>query len=166
MALRARFIPVEFKKSEAETPVVKPAVEFGVGDTIRIDYKIIEKEEKEGKTKRSSEEEIKERVQPFEGLVIAFSGRGVGKTFTVRKIGHAQVGIERIFPLSSPWIQNIEVLSKGLVRRSKLYYLRGQKTLNVKKQKPSRPAGRKSGSKASAKKGLQNPGQKLVKGKE
>lgn len=87
-------------------------IEFGVGDTIRVVTKI-----KEGD---------KARQQAFEGLVIGIKGRGNSKTFTVRRIGVQQIGIERIFPLASPSIEKIEIVRKGLrgVRRAKLYYTR------------------------------------------
>lgn len=83
---------------------------FRPGDTIKVFYKF-----KEGE---------KTRVQPFEGIVIAKKGAGVSRTFTVRKIASAGVGVERIFPLHSPKIEKIEVVKKGKARRAKLYYLR------------------------------------------
>lgn len=83
--------------------------EFRVGDTIRVNYKIIE-----GK---------RERIQAFEGIVIAIKGSGVSKNFTVRKKSSG-VGVERTFPYSSPKIDSIEVIRKGKVRRAKLNYLR------------------------------------------
>ena len=83
--------------------------QFKSGDTVKVHVKI-----KEGD---------KERVQIFEGLVIAFTNGGLRKRFTVRKISHG-VGVERIFPLSSPSIAKIEVLDVGMVRRAKLYYIR------------------------------------------
>ena len=83
--------------------------EFRVGDTVRVDVKIIE-----GK---------RERIQAFEGIVMARKGSGVSETFTVRKISYG-VGVERIFPVHSPKIANIEVVRKGKVRRAKLTYLR------------------------------------------
>ena len=86
--------------------------EFRVGDTVRVNYKIVE-----GK---------RERIQAFEGFVIAIKGSGVGKTFTVRKKS-GSVGVERIFPFNSPKIDSIVVVRKGRVRRAKLNYLRNLK---------------------------------------
>jgi large subunit ribosomal protein L19 len=82
---------------------------FKAGDRIRVHVRVIEGN--------------KERIQPFEGDVIAVRGGGMSKTFTVRKISNG-VGVERIFPINSPKIQKIEVLREGKVRRAKLYYLR------------------------------------------
>jgi len=87
--------------------------EFSPGDTVKVNYKIIEGD--------------KTRIQPFEGIVIAKSGKETSKTFTVRKIGADGVGVERIFPLFSPNITQLDVVKKGRVRRAKLYYLRGKK---------------------------------------
>ena len=87
--------------------------EFRVGDTVIVGCKIIE--EKAGKSK--------ERIQNFEGEVIARKGQGVTETFTVRKISSG-IGVERIFPVHSPNIASIEVVKKGKVRRAKLYFLR------------------------------------------
>jgi large subunit ribosomal protein L19 len=84
---------------------------FKVGDTVKVHFKIIE-----GKT---------ERVQVYEGLVIAMKNAQVGKTFTVRKNSYG-VGVERIFPLHSPRIVKVEVMRPGKVRRAKLYYIRGK----------------------------------------
>ncbi|MBL0191846.1 MAG: 50S ribosomal protein L19 [Saprospiraceae bacterium] len=83
---------------------------FKAGDTISINYKIVEGN--------------KERIQVFKGDVIQIKGSGSTKTFTVRKISNG-VGVERIFPLVSPNIVSIEVLKVGRVRRARLYYLRG-----------------------------------------
>ncbi len=83
--------------------------DFRPGDTVRVHFKV-----KEGG---------KERIQVFEGIVIARSGGGVRETFTVRKVSYG-VGVERIFPLHSPLIEQIEVVRRGKVRRAKLYYLR------------------------------------------
>jgi large subunit ribosomal protein L19 len=83
--------------------------EFTVGDTIELRYKIIEGN--------------RERTQPFKGVVIRRHGAGARETFTVRKISFG-VGVERTFPVHSPRIEKIEVLTRGAVRRAKLYYLR------------------------------------------
>jgi len=82
---------------------------FKAGDTITVHYKI-----KEGN---------KERIQNFQGVVLQRSGKGVNETFTVRKIS-GNVGVERIFPLSSPFIDKIDINKKGVVRRARIYYLR------------------------------------------
>ena len=84
--------------------------EFRVGDTVRVDVKIIE-----GK---------RERIQAFEGTVIARKGAGISETFTVRKISSG-VGVERTFPVHSPKLAGITVVRKGKVRRAKLTFLRG-----------------------------------------
>ena len=86
--------------------------EFGAGDTIKVDVKIVEGD--------------KERVQAFEGLCIARSGGGLNENFTVRKISYGE-GVERIFPIFSPKIAGITVLKRGKVRRAKLYYLRDRR---------------------------------------
>lgn len=85
------------------------AENFNVGDTVRVNYKVIE-----GTT---------ERVQAFEGLVICKKNTGLRKTFTVRKISYG-VGVERIFPMHSPRIESVAVVRHGRVRRAKLYYVR------------------------------------------
>lgn len=97
-------------------------VDFFVGDTVKINYRIIE----EGK---------KERIQGYEGVVIGIKGRGESKTFTVRRIGINKVGIERIFPLNSPWIKELKVIKKPRrrIRRAKLYFLRGKLKKGKKK---------------------------------
>ncbi len=102
-------------------------VSFHAGDTVRVHYKLIEKEKVSGKTKREVHEEIHERIQVFEGIVIAIRGSAVNTMFTVRRIGAGAVGVERIFPLVSPWIKKLEVKKLGDVRRAKLYYLRDKK---------------------------------------
>ena len=93
--------------------------EFGIGDTVKVFYKIIEGN--------------KERIQGYEGTVIAKRNGGVRETFTVRRVSFG-VGIERTFPLHSPKIDKIEVLKKGKVRRAKLFYLRdlSGKATNIK----------------------------------
>lgn len=89
--------------------IKKDAECFAVGDTVKVYFKIVE-----GAT---------ERIQVYEGIVIAKNNVGVRRTFVVRKISYG-VGVERIFPLHSPRIDRIEVVRKGKVRRAKLYYLR------------------------------------------
>jgi large subunit ribosomal protein L19 len=91
-----------------------------------VHYKLIEKEKVTGKTKREVHEETHERTQVFEGIVIAIKGEGINTMFMVRRIGAGSIGIERIFPLQSPWIKKLEVKKSGEVRRAKLYYLRGR----------------------------------------
>jgi len=95
-----------------ETEQLKEGMEvFRIGDTVKVHFKIIE-----GKT---------ERVQVFEGIVIAIKRDGLRKTFTVRKISYG-VGVERTFPLHSPKIAKIVRVREGRVRRAKLYYIRGR----------------------------------------
>lgn len=98
-----------------------PVPFFEIGDTVRVKVRVVE-ERQYGKKK----EEAKERIQVFEGLVIARSGRKAAENFTVRKISFG-VGVERIFPLHSPNLGGIDVVRKGKVRRAKLYYLRDKK---------------------------------------
>ena len=95
---------------EAFATPKKKCDEFGPGDTITVAYRI-----KEGN---------KERIQQYRGVVIKINGNGDKKRFTVRKISDG-VGVERIFPLESPFIESITVNKLGKVRRAKLYYLRG-----------------------------------------
>ncbi len=89
------------------------------GDLVRVHLKVLEGE--------------KERAQIFEGIIIAIRGRGENRTFTVRKIGSGGIGVERIFPVTSPWISKLEVKKKGDVHRSKLYYIRDQSSHQVGK---------------------------------
>lgn len=96
------------------------------GDTIQVHYKLIEKEIVAGKAKREKKEETRERIQIFEGIVIKIRGEGDNKSITVRKIGSNAIGVERIFPLISPWIKNIIIKKHAIVRRAKLYYMRHQ----------------------------------------
>jgi large subunit ribosomal protein L19 len=84
------------------------------GDTVRVHVRL---KEAEGE---------KERIQPFEGVVIRKRGKSTGASFTVRRVSFG-IGVERVFPANSPSISSIEVLRRGRVRRSKLYYLRGRK---------------------------------------
>lgn len=100
---------------------------FHVGDTVRVHYKLIEKEKTSGKAKKEVKESTRERLQVFEGIVIAIKGEAENTMFMVRKIGVGAIGVERIFPLNSPWIRKFEVKRMGDVRRAKLYYLRDKK---------------------------------------
>jgi large subunit ribosomal protein L19 len=102
------------------------SVEIHVGDTVRVHYKLIEHEKTAGKTKREVKETSRERIQVFEGIIIAIKGGSENCMFTVRRMGTGAIGIERIFPLVSPWIKKIEVKKYGDVRRAKLYYLRSR----------------------------------------
>ena len=94
---------LEAEQSKKEIPALRP------GETVKVHVKVVEGE--------------KERTQIFEGIVIALSGSGSRAMFTVRKISYG-VGVERIFPIHSPRIEKVEVVSRGKVRRAKLYYLR------------------------------------------
>jgi len=93
-----------------QAPQIKAdKLNFKVGDTVKVHFKIVE-----GKT---------ERIQIYEGLVIAMKNAGIGHTFMVRKISYG-VGVERVFPVNSPRIEKVEVVRAGKVRRAKLYYIR------------------------------------------
>jgi large subunit ribosomal protein L19 len=94
---------LEAQQSKKEIPALRP------GESVRVHVKVVEGE--------------KERTQIFEGIVIAMAGSGNRATFRVRKISYG-VGVERIFPLHSPRVEKVEVISQGRVRRAKLYYLR------------------------------------------
>ncbi|UCG77734.1 MAG: 50S ribosomal protein L19 [Nitrospirota bacterium] len=90
---------------------------FNIGDTVKVFVKVVEGD--------------KERLQPFEGIVIARKGSASKETFTVRKVSFG-VGVERVFPLHSPIIDKIKVMKQGVVRRAKLYYLRDKKGKGAK----------------------------------
>src|SRR5690554_7945250 len=98
--------------------------DFGPGDTVKVHVRVVEGQ--------------KERIQIFQGVVIARSGSGVRETFKVRKVSYG-VGVERTFPLHTPTIARIEVVSRGDVRRAKLYYLRDRvgKAAKVKEKRES-----------------------------
>ncbi|MGQ9847551.1 MAG: 50S ribosomal protein L19 [Bacteroidales bacterium] len=98
------------KLVEKELSPSREFPQFQSGDTITVNYKIVEGN--------------KERIQSFRGVVIQKRGTGAGATFTVRKISNG-VGVERIFPLNSPFIESIEINKRGKVRRARLFYLRG-----------------------------------------
>ena len=108
-------------KKIAESSVKETTPEFHIGDTVKVSVNIREGE--------------RERIQMFEGTVIARRGSGVAETFTVRRLSYG-VGVERVFPLHSPNVVDVKVIRHGKVRRSKLYYLRDRvgKAAKVKEQ--------------------------------
>ena len=97
-----------FKRQQLRTDLP----DFRPGDTIRVNVRVREKD--------------KERIQAFQGEVIAIGGRGISRTFTVRKISH-RIGVERVFPMHSPVVESVDLLRRGRVRRAKLYFLRNLK---------------------------------------
>jgi large subunit ribosomal protein L19 len=97
------------KAAESQFGAKKEFPDFSAGDTITVQYKIIEGN--------------KERIQNYRGVVLQRKGTGSKETFTVRKMS-GNIGVERIFPIASPFIQNIEINKKGRVRRARIYYLR------------------------------------------
>jgi len=105
----------------------KSIPEFRPGDTLRVGVKVVEGD--------------RTRVQAYEGVCIARANKGMGSSFTVRKISFGE-GVERVFPLYSPNIDSIEVVRKGVVRRAKLYYLRGRtgKSARIAERRDNRPA--------------------------
>jgi large subunit ribosomal protein L19 len=105
----------------------KSIPEFRAGDTVRVGVRVVEGE--------------RTRVQAYEGVCIARSSKGMGSNFTVRKISFGE-GVERVFPLYSPNIDSIEVVRRGVVRRAKLYYLRGRtgKSARIAERRDPRPA--------------------------
>ena len=98
-------------EAEEIAKAAKDIPEFRPGDTVRVGVKVVEGE--------------RSRVQAYEGVCIARSNKGIGSNFTVRKMSFGE-GVERVFPLYSPNIDSITVVRKGIVRRAKLYYLRGR----------------------------------------
>jgi len=110
----------EIAKASKEIP------EFRPGDTVRVGVKVIEGE--------------RSRVQNYEGVCIARANKGIGSNFTVRKMSFGE-GVERVFPLYSPNIDSITVVRKGVVRRAKLYYLRGRtgKRARIAERREPRP---------------------------
>lgn len=105
----------------------KKIPEFRPGDTLKVGVKVVEGD--------------RTRVQNYEGVCIARANKGMGSSFTVRKISFGE-GVERVFPLYSPNIESIEVVRKGAVRRAKLYYLRGRtgKSARIAERRDNRPA--------------------------
>ena len=111
----------------AKFNATKTHPEFRPGDTLRVGVKVVEGE--------------RTRVQNYEGVCIARANRGMGSSFTVRKISFGE-GVERVFPLYSPNVDSIVVVRKGAVRRAKLYYLRGRtgKSARIAERRDNRPA--------------------------
>ena len=105
---------------------VRAIPEFRPGDTLRVGVKVVEGD--------------RTRVQAYEGVCIARANKGVGSSFTVRKISFGE-GVERVFPLYSPIIESIDVVRRGAVRRAKLYYLRGRtgKAARIAERRDTRP---------------------------
>ena len=101
---------IQTLEAEAIEALGKDIPDFRAGNTLRVGVKVVEGE--------------RSRVQNFEGMCIARSNRGMGSNFTVRKMSFGE-GVERVFPLYSPNLDSIEVVRRGVVRRAKLYYLRG-----------------------------------------
>ena len=100
------------KEQVAKLSAGKQIPEFGPGDTVLVNVKVVEGE--------------RTRIQAYEGVCIGRAGAGLNENFTVRKISYGE-GVERVFPLYSPMIDSIEVVRRGKVRRAKLYYLRGRR---------------------------------------
>lgn len=118
----------------------KEASQFNVGDTVKVHTRVREGD--------------KDRVQIYEGIVIARKGRGIHSKFTVRRISFGE-GVERIFPLHSPRIDKVQVIRQGKVRRAKLYYLRdrkGKAAMMVKELKASQATGKAAKAAKEAKK--------------
>src|SRR3989442_14736533 len=98
------------KEQVAKLSAGKDIPQFGPGDTVLVNYKVVEGE--------------RSRIQAYEGVCIGRAGSGLNENFTVRKISYGE-GVERVFPLYSPMIDSIKIVRRGKVRRAKLYYLRG-----------------------------------------
>ena len=101
---------IQTLEQEQATKLAKDIPDFGPGDTVIVNVKVVEGE--------------RTRVQAYEGVCIGRAGAGLNENFTVRKISYGE-GVERVFPLYSPMVDSIKVIRKGKVRRAKLYYLRG-----------------------------------------
>src|SRR5437879_2567508 len=115
----------------------KSIPEFGPGDTVIVNVKVIEGE--------------RTRIQAYEGVCIGRAGSGLNENFTVRKISYGE-GVERVFPLYSPLIDSIKIVRRGKVRRAKLYYLRGLRGKSARiTEKQERPAPAEAAAKAATK---------------
>lgn len=118
----------QIEREQMDAVLAKRSVpEFQPGDTVKVMVRVVELAEadpKDKKKKAAAARAPAERLQAYEGIVIARAGAGINESFTVRKISYGE-GVERVFPIYSPHIAEIEVLRRGRVRRAKLYYLRG-----------------------------------------
>ena len=97
------------REIQKDLVAVKDLPVFGAGDTISVSYKIIEG--------------VKERIQQFQGVVLQRRGNGATETFTVRKMS-GNIGVERIFPITSPFLDSISIIKRGAVRRARIFYFR------------------------------------------
>lgn len=118
----------QLEREQMDAVLAKRGVpEFGPGDTVKVMVKVVETvDDPKDKKKKGAVKEATVRFQAYEGVVIARSGAGINENFTVRKISYGE-GVERVFPVYSPYIGEIEVVRRGKVRRAKLYYLRGRR---------------------------------------
>ncbi|GFO81816.1 MAG: hypothetical protein A49_14430 [Methyloceanibacter sp.] len=130
------------KEQVAERLNTRSVPQFGPGDTVRVNVKVVEGE--------------RSRIQAYEGVCIGRAGGGIHENFTVRKISYGE-GVERVFPIHSPLIDSIEVVRHGRVRRAKLYYLRGRrgKSARIPERRDTRTDGK--GKKAHGFKGFTKP---------
>lgn len=121
----------------AEIAADKVVPDFQAGDTLKVNVKV-----REGS---------RERIQAYEGVCIARSGKGLNASFTVRKISYGE-GVERVFPVYSPLVDSIELIRRGRVRRAKLYYLRGLtgKAARIAERRTARTEAKNTGREASA----------------
>ncbi len=120
----------QIEKEQMDAVLAKRNVpEFSAGDTVKVMVRVIEAVEadpKDKKKKAATKPATAARLQAYEGVVIARDGGGINESFTVRKISYGE-GVERVFPIYSPFIAEIEVVRRGSVRRAKLYYLRDRR---------------------------------------
>jgi large subunit ribosomal protein L19 len=123
----------EIEREQINAVLAKRGVpEFAPGDTVKVMVKVFEGSEADPKDKKAKAKKVEApkdqafRLQAYEGVVIARCGGGINESFTVRKISYGE-GVERVFPIYSPFIAEIEVVRRGKVRRAKLYYLRGRR---------------------------------------
>jgi large subunit ribosomal protein L19 len=123
------------KEQVAKLSAGKDIPDFGPGDTLTVNVKVVEGE--------------RTRVQAYEGVCIARSGQGLNENFTVRKISYGE-GVERVFPLYSPMLDSIKVVRRGKVRRAKLYYLRGRRGKSARITERTDRAGKVEGDSRAA----------------